>query len=175
MIIGVSGPNGAGKGELVAYLSERSFYVHSLSDVIREELARRGESESRERMIELGRELRARGGPGALAETLGERLLPAFETPTGIPYGSVNLRFGVDERESNVTAAATAGTLIVEFWTLSQLTGDDRFSRAAKAAVRGLWRQRSALNLVGAHINVQTGEWTQKDSGIGGLIDSFYE
>ncbi len=76
MIIGVSGPNGAGKGELVAYLSERSFYVHSLSDVIREELARRGESESRERMIELGRELRARGGPGALAETLGERLLP---------------------------------------------------------------------------------------------------
>ena len=110
-----------------------------------------------------------------LALDLGERLLPAFETPTGIPYGSVNLRFGVDERESNVTAAATAGTLVVEFWTLSQLTGDDRFSRAAKAAVRGLWRQRSALNLVGAHINVQTGEWTQKDSGIGGLIDSFYE
>ena len=45
-----------------------------------------------------------------LALDLGERLLPAFETPTGIPYGSVNLRFGVDERESNVTAAATAGT-----------------------------------------------------------------
>jgi len=76
MIIGVSGPNGAGKGELVAYLADRSFYVHSLSDVIREELARRGEAESRERMIEVGRELRAAGGPGALAEGLLPRLLP---------------------------------------------------------------------------------------------------
>jgi dCMP deaminase len=76
MIIGVSGPNGAGKGELVAYLAERSFYVHSLSDVIREELARRGETESRERMIEVGRELRAAGGPGALAEGLLARLSP---------------------------------------------------------------------------------------------------
>lgn len=75
MIIGVSGPNGAGKGELVGYLSERSFYVHSLSDVIREELARRGETESRERMIELGRELRTTGGPGALADALAGKLL----------------------------------------------------------------------------------------------------
>jgi dCMP deaminase len=70
MIIGVSGPNGAGKGELVAYLADRSFYVLSLSDVIRDELARRGLAESRERMIDVGRELRAAGGPGALAEGL---------------------------------------------------------------------------------------------------------
>lgn len=74
MIIGVSGPNGAGKGELVGYLADRSFSVHSLSDVIREELARRGGSESRERMIELGRELRATGGPGVLASLLVGRL-----------------------------------------------------------------------------------------------------
>ena len=76
MIIGVAGPNGAGKGELVAFLSERSFYVLSLSDVIRDELARRGLGETRERMIETGRELRALGGPGALAEVLVERLSP---------------------------------------------------------------------------------------------------
>jgi dCMP deaminase len=76
MIIGVSGLNGAGKGEFVKYLAERSFYVHSLSDVIRDELARRGEEESRERMIETGNELRRRGGPGALAEGLVAKLLP---------------------------------------------------------------------------------------------------
>jgi dCMP deaminase len=76
MIIGVAGPNGAGKGEVVTYLSERSFYVLSLSDVIRDELARRGVGETRERMIEVGRELRARGGAGALAEALLGRLLP---------------------------------------------------------------------------------------------------
>ena len=76
MIIGVSGPNGAGKGEFVKYLAERSFYALSLSDVIREELARRGLDETRERMIEVGRELRAQRGPGVLAAGLVEKLLP---------------------------------------------------------------------------------------------------
>jgi len=70
MIIGVAGPNGAGKGEVVRFLAERSFYVYSLSDSIRDVLLERGEKETRERMIETGRELRARHGPGALAERL---------------------------------------------------------------------------------------------------------
>jgi mannosidase alpha-like ER degradation enhancer 2 len=116
------------------------------------------------------------GGLLRLAYDLGERLLPAFETPTGIPYGSVNLRHGVDEGESNVTASATAGTLMLEFWTLSELTDDPRFATAARRAVRALWRRRSpGLNLVGAHINIVSGAWVQKESGIGGLVDSFYE
>ena len=115
------------------------------------------------------------GGLLALAHDLGLRLLPAFDTPTGIPYGSINLKYGVDEGESKVTATAAAGTLTMEFWTLTQLTGDQRFNQVAKEATRALWKRRSALNLVGAHINIETGEWTQKDSGIGGLVDSFYE
>jgi mannosidase alpha-like ER degradation enhancer 2 len=49
------------------------------------------------------------------------------------------------------------------------------FEQVAKNAVRGLWARRSNLDLVGAHINVFTGEWTQKDAGIGTSIDSFYE
>jgi len=68
MIIGVAGRNGSGKGEVIRFLTERSFYAYSLSDVIREVLAERGVEESRERMIETGRELRAARGPGALAE-----------------------------------------------------------------------------------------------------------
>jgi dCMP deaminase len=76
MIIGVSGPNGAGKGEFVKYLEERSFYAHSLSDSIREELARRGVEESRERMIAVGREMREARGLGALAEGVLPKLLP---------------------------------------------------------------------------------------------------
>ncbi len=76
MIIGLSGRNGAGKGAIVEYLAERSFYVYSLSDVIRDELASRGVEETRERMIEAGRELRTAGGPGALAEGLIPKLLP---------------------------------------------------------------------------------------------------
>ena len=74
MIIGVSGLNGAGKGALVDYLVDRSFAAFSLSDVVREELARQGNEENRERMIECGRALRRAGGAGALAEALLPRL-----------------------------------------------------------------------------------------------------
>ena len=76
MIIGVAGLNGAGKGEVVSFLAERSFYTLSLSDVIRDELAKRGVEETRERMIDTGREMREAGGPGALAERLVGKLLP---------------------------------------------------------------------------------------------------
>ncbi|GAB4843287.1 Alpha-mannosidase I mns4 [Ancistrocladus abbreviatus] len=110
-----------------------------------------------------------------LAEDLGRRLLPAFETPTGIPFGSVNLLLGVDENESKVTSTAGGGTLTLEFGILSRLTNDPVFEQVTKNAVRGLWARRSRFNLVGAHINVFTGEWTQKDAGIGTSIDSFYE
>ncbi|KAJ4846236.1 Alpha-mannosidase I mns4 [Turnera subulata] len=110
-----------------------------------------------------------------LAVDLGRRMLPAFDTPTGIPFGSVNLLHGVDEHESKVTSTAGGGTLTLEFGILSRLTNDPIFEQVTKNAVRGLWARRSNLNLVGAHINVFTGEWTQKDAGIGTSIDSFYE
>ncbi|KAL9282227.1 Alpha-mannosidase I MNS4 [Arabidopsis thaliana] len=110
-----------------------------------------------------------------LAENLARRMLPAFDTPTGIPFGSVNLMYGVDKHESKITSTAGGGTLSLEFGVLSRLTNDPVFEQVAKNAVRGLWARRSNLDLVGAHINVFTGEWTQKDAGIGTSIDSFYE
>ncbi|TKY51937.1 alpha-mannosidase I MNS4 [Spatholobus suberectus] len=110
-----------------------------------------------------------------LAEDLARRLLPAFDTPTGIPFGSVNLLHGVDKHESKITSTAGGGTLTLEFGVLSHLTNDPVFEQVTKNAVHGLWARRSKLNLVGAHINVFTGEWTQKDAGIGTSIDSFYE
>ena len=66
--------NGAGKGEVIAYLAERSFYTLSLSDVIRRELANRGLEETRERMIATGRELREKGGTAALAKGFLEQM-----------------------------------------------------------------------------------------------------
>ncbi|KAH9682334.1 alpha-mannosidase I MNS4 [Citrus sinensis] len=93
----------------------------------------------------------------------------------GIPFGSVNLLHGVDEHESKITSTAGGGTLTLEFGVLSRLTNDPIFEQVTKKAVLGIWARRSKLNLVGAHINVFTGEWTQKDAGIGTSIDSFYE
>lgn len=110
-----------------------------------------------------------------LSVDLAQRLLPAFDTPTGIPFGSVNLLYGVDDDESKITSTAGGGTLTLEFGVLSRLTNNTVFEQVAKNSVRGIWARRSKLNLVGAHINVFTGEWTQKDAGIGTSIDSFYE
>jgi len=76
MILGLSGPYAAGKGEVMAYLEQRSFYPLSLSDVIRDVLAERGESETRERMIETGTRLRTEHGEGVLAERLLAKMAP---------------------------------------------------------------------------------------------------
>lgn len=72
MILGIAGPYGSGKSAVVGFLSEASFTALSLSDVLRRELQKRGIAETRERMIELGNELRRREGPDALVK----RLLP---------------------------------------------------------------------------------------------------
>ncbi|GAQ88520.1 Glycosyl hydrolase family 47 [Klebsormidium nitens] len=110
-----------------------------------------------------------------LAEDLGRRLLPAFYTATGIPFGSVNLQTGVLPEETTVTSTAGGGTLALEFGMLSRLTKDPVFEDMALNSLRGLWSRRSHLGLVGAHIDVYSGEWTHRDAGIGTSIDSFYE
>ena len=58
-----------------------------------------------------------------MAESLARRLLPAFDTPTGLPYGTINLRYGVPVSETPVTCTACCSSYIVEFGTLSRLTG----------------------------------------------------
>jgi dCMP deaminase len=75
MIFGLSGLNGAGKGEVIKFLEERSFYSYSLSDVIRRRVAAQGLEETRERMIEAGNAIRASRGPGGLAEILVDKLI----------------------------------------------------------------------------------------------------
>lgn len=76
MILGVSGLYAAGKSEVVEFLEGRSFASFSLSDVIREELKKKGLAETRERMIETGRALREAEGASALARRLASRLGP---------------------------------------------------------------------------------------------------
>lgn len=110
-----------------------------------------------------------------LAEDLGERLLPAFETHTGIPYGTVNLRWGVPTGETAVASTAGAGSLLVEFQTLSVLTGDARYGEVAATAMEALFARRSRNGLLGKHINTSTGQWVETVSGIGSNSDSFYE
>jgi hypothetical protein len=110
-----------------------------------------------------------------LALDLGVRLLPAFNTNTGIPYGTINLKKGVPLGETLEACTAGAGSLYLEFGMLSALTGDSRFATAARKATIALHSFRADSGLVGKHINITTGRWTEKLSGIGSNSDSFYE
>jgi dCMP deaminase len=74
MRIGVAGLNASGKTEVVSFLEARSFYPLSLSDLIREDLARDGLEPTRDHLIERGRSLRERHGPTILAERALARL-----------------------------------------------------------------------------------------------------
>ena len=51
-------------------------------------------------------------------------VLLAFSTTTGMPYGTVNFNFGVPVNETPVTCTASVGTFLVEFGTISYLTGE---------------------------------------------------
>ncbi|KAL6175610.1 hypothetical protein ACLB2K_052249 [Fragaria x ananassa] len=110
-----------------------------------------------------------------LAEDLGNRFLPAFNTPTGLPYAWINLKYGVLENETTETSTSGCGSLILEMGALSRLTRDPKYESAALRALRKLWSMRSSLNLLGTTLDVSTGEWIEYSSGIGEGVDSFYE
>jgi len=109
----------------------------------------------------------------ALADDLGTRLLPVFNSPTGMPYVDVNLKTGAVRGEE--TNPAEIGTLLLEFGALSKLTGKAIYYEKAKHALVELYNRRSHLGLVGSSINIKTGEWIDPTSHIGGGIDSYYE
>jgi len=108
-----------------------------------------------------------------LAEDLGKRLLPAFSSRTGMPYMYVNLK---TQRTSGAQSnPAEIGTLVLEFGTLSKLTGKKIYFEMARNALGQLYQRRSTIGLVGDGIDVETGEWTSQASHVGGGIDSYYE
>ena len=109
---------------------------------------------------------------------LGDRLLKAFDTGTGIPHSRVNLKYGADflSRQNTATCTACAGTLLLEFAALSRFTGVEKYETAARKAMDALWSRRAfSTNLVGETINITNGLWTRTDSGVGAGIDSYYE
>lgn len=115
------------------------------------------------------------------AKELGYKLLPAFKTTSGLPLPRINLKYGITQELKNsdrerFTCTACAGTLLIEFATLSRLTGDPIFERKARDALDYIWNKRNRLSdLVGTILNVHNGDWLNKDAGIGAGIDSYYE
>ena len=86
------------------------------------------------------------------AEAVAQRLMPAFETPTGIPCISVS-RNGTWNCVLNTTTVADAGSLLLEWHTLSRLTGKPIYSACAKRAMTALSLVRSPLGILSERIS----------------------
>jgi dephospho-CoA kinase len=90
-LIGLTGTNGAGKGEAAAFFESRGYERHSLSDVLREELARRGLEATRDNLIRAGNDLRRRRGADVLARRVmrrvrGKAVIDSIRHPAEIAF-----------------------------------------------------------------------------------------
>jgi dephospho-CoA kinase len=90
-LIGLTGTNGAGKGEVAAYFRNKNYAYVSLSDVIRDELKRRGLEASRDNLVACGNELREKFGPDILARKATEKIsgpavIDSIRNPQEVEY-----------------------------------------------------------------------------------------
>jgi len=107
------------------------------------------------------------------AKDFADRMLPAFNTKTGIPTYWVNLRSG--ETKGDTVNVAEAGTYTFEMGMLSYYTGDPRYYQAGKKATKAIFSRRSDIGLIGDIIDVNTGVWVSEASHICAGVDSYYE
>jgi hypothetical protein len=109
----------------------------------------------------------------AKAEDFGKRLLPAYNSGTGIPKYWVNLKTG--EAKGDTVNMAEGGSSLIEMGMLSKFTGNPVYFEKAKKASLAIFNRRSAIGLIAENINVETGVWLDSVSHIGCCIDSYYE
>jgi hypothetical protein len=110
-----------------------------------------------------------------LAEDLGRRLMPAFNTSTGIPRAHINLKHGLSANPSDTITTAEASTILLEFTLLSYLTGDYSYRDAAQQVIKVIAAASTADFMSATVINVQTGTWMTRYMTIGASLDSYFE
>lgn len=90
-IIGLTGTNGAGKGEAASFFQKKGYLYFSLSDIIREKLREKGKKINRNNLIKTGNQLRERFGPDILARLVmrnvkGNSIIDSIRNPKEIQY-----------------------------------------------------------------------------------------
>ncbi|KAM4772077.1 mannosyl-oligosaccharide 1,2-alpha-mannosidase IA [Rhinophrynus dorsalis] len=113
------------------------------------------------------------------AVELGEKLLPAFNTPTGIPWALLNIKSGIGRNwpwaSGGSSILAEFGTLHLEFIHLSQVSGNPIFAEKVMNIRKVLNRLDKPQGLYPNYLNPSSGQWGQHHVSVGGLGDSFYE
>ncbi|XP_072317550.1 mannosyl-oligosaccharide 1,2-alpha-mannosidase IA isoform X2 [Eucyclogobius newberryi] len=110
---------------------------------------------------------------------LGEKLLPAFNTPTGIPRGVINLGSGTSWSWGWASAGSSIlaefGTLHLEFVHLSELSANPIYTEKVMNIRKLLNKIEKPHGLYPNFLSPVSGNWVQHHVSIGGLGDSFYE
>jgi len=113
------------------------------------------------------------------AKSVADLLLPAFDTPTGIPLAIVNTRTGKASNwgwaSGGCSILSEFGSLELEFNYLSRLTGDDTYAKKIKRIREVVSQVDKPEGLYPNYINPSTGKWCLKHVSVGALGDSFYE
>ncbi|KAM4042163.1 mannosyl-oligosaccharide 1,2-alpha-mannosidase IA [Anomaloglossus baeobatrachus] len=113
------------------------------------------------------------------AVELGEKLLPAFNTPTGIPWALLNMKSGIGRNwpwaSGGSSILAEFGTLHLEFIHLSEVSGNPLFAEKVMNIRKVLSRLDKPQGLYPNYLNPSSGQWGQHHVSVGGLGDSFYE
>nr|XP_015204417.1 PREDICTED: mannosyl-oligosaccharide 1,2-alpha-mannosidase IC [Lepisosteus oculatus] len=113
------------------------------------------------------------------AAELGAKLLPAFNTPTGIPRGVINLGSGTSWSWGWASAGSSIlaefGTLHLEFVHLSEITSNPLYSEKVMNIRKVLNKIDKPQGLYPNFLSPVSGNWVQHHVSIGGLGDSFYE
>uniref|UniRef100_A0A2M4BFT9 alpha-1,2-Mannosidase n=1 Tax=Anopheles marajoara TaxID=58244 RepID=A0A2M4BFT9_9DIPT len=113
------------------------------------------------------------------ARYVADKLLPAFQTPTGIPYALINVRNGLSKNYGWASGGSSIlsefGTLHLEFAYLSDITGDAVYRDRVQTIRSVLKDIEKPKGLYPNYLNPKTGKWGQQHMSLGALGDSFYE
>ncbi|ODQ64338.1 hypothetical protein NADFUDRAFT_47558 [Nadsonia fulvescens var. elongata DSM 6958] len=111
------------------------------------------------------------------AADLGNRLLGAFDSKSGLPLSSVNLKTGkaIKSHDGGLISTAEASTLQLELKYLSKLTGEDLYWKAAEKVLQIVDFNAPPSGLVPIYIDPETGKFQSKNIRLGSRGDSYYE
>lgn len=112
------------------------------------------------------------------ATKLANSLIGGFDSPSGIPYSSVNLKTGKGVKnhvDNGASSTAEAATLQLEFRYLAKLTGEDLYWKAAEKVMAVLDKNQPEDGLVPIYVLPDTGKFQGLLIRLGSRGDSYYE
>ncbi|KAJ7952050.1 alpha-1,2-Mannosidase [Quillaja saponaria] len=112
------------------------------------------------------------------ARDIADRLLPAWDTPSGIPYNVINLAHGRGHNPGwtgGQSILADSGTEQLEFIALSQRTGDLKYKQKVENVIIQLNKTFPADGLLPIYIDPHSGSTSYSPITFGAMGDSFYE